>query len=166
MNHYETVFILTPVLSAEQIKEAVEKFKTVLTDNGAKIVNKENWGLRRLAYPIENKNTGYYNLIEFDAEPTVVEKLEIAFRRDERILRFLTVRLDKFAAEYAAKRRVLRREKIEERIAQEEAAKAEAAAVQETIAGNAPEEAAAAEAPAVEAAPAEPAADANQETKE
>jgi len=142
MNHYETVFILTPVLSAEQIKEAVEKFKKVLTDNGGEIVNRESWGLRRLAYPIENKNTGYYNLIEFDGEPTIVDKLEVAFRRDERILRFLTTRLDKFAYEYAAKRRTLRREKIEERIAQEEAAKAEAEALQETIAATQEETAA------------------------
>ena len=53
MNHYETVFILTPVLSDAQMKEAVEKFTKVLTDKGATIVNEENWGLRKLAYPID-----------------------------------------------------------------------------------------------------------------
>ena len=108
MNHYETVFILTPVLSDAQMKEAVEKFTTVLTDNGATIVNEENWGLRKLAYPIQKKSTGFYTLIEFDGEPTIVKKLEIAFRRDERVLRFLTFRLDKYAAEYAEKRRSLK----------------------------------------------------------
>ena len=108
MNHYETVFILTPVLSDAQMKEAVEKFKTVLTDNGAAIVNEENWGLRKLAYPIQKKSTGFYCLLEFNAEPTIVKKLEVAFRRDERIIRFLTFRLDKYAAEYAEKRRNLR----------------------------------------------------------
>ena len=105
MNHYETVFILTPVLSEAQMKEAVEKFKGVLTENDATIVNEENWGLRKLAYPIQNKTTGFYTLIEFDGDPTLVRKLETAYRRDEKVLRFLTFRLDKYAAEYAAKRR-------------------------------------------------------------
>ena len=108
MNHYETVFILTPVLSDAQMKEAVEKFKTVLTKNGAAIVNEEAWGLRKLAYPIQHKSTGFYTLIEFDGEPTIVKTLETAFRRDEKVLRFLTFRLDKNAAEYAAKRRSLK----------------------------------------------------------
>lgn len=105
MNNYETVFILTPVLSDQQAKEAVEKFTKVLTDNGAAIVNEENWGLRKLAYPIEKKSTGYYTLVEFDSNPEVIKKLETAFRRDERMLRFLTFRLDKYAKEYADKRR-------------------------------------------------------------
>ena len=108
MNHYETVFILTPVLSDIQMKETVDKFKAVLTNNGASIVNEENWGLRKLAYPIQHKSTGFYTLIEFDAEPTVVKILEIAFRREEKVIRFLTFRLDKYAAEYAAKRRSLK----------------------------------------------------------
>ena len=105
---YETVFILTPVLSDAQMKEAVEKFAKVLTDNNATIVNYEEWGLRKLAYPIQKKSTGFYNLIEFEADPTVIRKLETAFRRDERVLRFLVFRNDKYAAEYAAKRRSLK----------------------------------------------------------
>ncbi len=109
MNHYETVFILTPVLSEPQMKEAVEKFKAVLAKYGAEIVNEENWGMRKLAYPIQKKTTGFYNLLEFDAEPTVVAKLETAYRRDERVLRFLTFHLDKFAHEYAIKRRSLKK---------------------------------------------------------
>ena len=110
---YETVFILTPVLSDAQMKEAVEKFSTVLADNGATIVNAEMWGLRKLAYPIQKKSTGFYTLIEFNGEPTIVRKLETAFRRDERVLRFLTFRLDKYAAEYAEKRRSLKAGKTE-----------------------------------------------------
>ncbi len=105
---YETVFILTPVLSDAQMKEAVEKFTTVLTKNGATIVNEENWGLRKLAYPIQKKSTGFYTLVEFEGEPTIIKKLETAYRRDERVLRFLTFRLDKYAAEYAEKRRSLK----------------------------------------------------------
>ena len=108
---YETVFILTPVLSDAQMKEAVEKFSKVLTDNGATIVNTEEWGLRKLAYPIEKKSTGFYCLVEFDGEPTIVKKLETAYRRDERVIRFLTFRLDKYAAEYAAQRRSLKANK-------------------------------------------------------
>ena len=111
---YETVFILTPVLSDAQTKEAVEKFSKVLTDNGATIVNTEDWGLRKLAYPIQKKSTGFYTLIEFDGDPTLVKKLETAFRRDERVVRFLVFRLDKYAAEYAAKRRSLRANKAAE----------------------------------------------------
>ncbi len=106
--HYETVFILTPVLSDEQMKEAVEKFSKVITDNGGTVVNTEEWGLRKLAYPIAKKSTGFYTLIEFDADPKNVRKLETAYRRDERVIRFLTFRLDKYAAEYAAKRRALK----------------------------------------------------------
>lgn len=105
MNQYETVFILTPVLSDVQMKETVEKFKGLLVNLGAEIVNEENWGLKKMAYAIEKKSTGFYSLLEFKAEPTVVEKLEIGYRRDERVIRFLTVKLDKFAAQYAEKRR-------------------------------------------------------------
>ncbi len=108
MNHYETVFILTPVLSDVQMKEAVDKFKAYITSHAGEIVNEELWGLRKLAYPIQKKSTGFYTLIEFDANPDLVKKLETQFRRDERVLRFLTFRLDKYAAEYAAKRRSLR----------------------------------------------------------
>ena len=114
MNNYETVFILTPVLSDAQMKEAVEKFSKVLTDNGATIVNTEEWGLRKLAYPIQKKSTGFYSLIEFDGPAEIVKKLETAFRRDERVIRFLTFRLDKYAHEYAAKRRSLRAKKAAE----------------------------------------------------
>jgi len=145
MNKYETVFILTPVLSDDQMKETVEKFKTVLTDNGGNIENEENWGLRKLAYPIENKNTGFYTLIEFEGEPTIVDKLETAYRRDEKVIRFLTFRLDKYAAEYAVKRRAVRK-------AKQEAAAQEAAAAQDEAAPVAVEEAPKAEeAPAAEA---------------
>ena len=114
MNSYETVFILTPVLSEDQMKEAVEKFKGVLVDNGAEIVNEEQWGLRKLAYPIQKKSTGFYVLLEYTAEPTIVKKLDIAFRRDERVIRFLTFRLDKYALEYARKRTALRAKKQSE----------------------------------------------------
>ena len=105
MNQYETVFILTPVLSDEQMKETVAKLKKVLADNGAEILNEEAWGLKKMAYAIQKKSTGFYCLLEFKAEPSVVNKLEVAYRRDEKVIRFITVKLDKYAAEYAEKRR-------------------------------------------------------------
>ena len=114
MNQYETVFILTPVLSDVQMKEAVDKFKGLLTAEGAEIINEENWGLKKLAYPIEKKSTGFYQLIEFKAEPTVIDKLEVNYRRDERVIRYLTVKLEKYAAEYAAKRRSVKSTKKED----------------------------------------------------
>jgi small subunit ribosomal protein S6 len=114
MNQYETVFILTPVLSDAQMKEAVDKFKGILTDAGAEIINEENWGLKKLAYPIQKKSTGFYQLIEFKAKPTVIDTLEVNFRRDERVIRFLTFRMDKYAAEYAAKRRNVKSAKKED----------------------------------------------------
>ncbi|MBP6231253.1 MAG: 30S ribosomal protein S6 [Paludibacteraceae bacterium] len=108
MNHYEAVFILTPVLSDVQMKEAVEKFKSLLEQEGAEIVNVEHWGLRKLAYPIQKKSTGFYSLIEFNAESPIVDKLELQLRRDERVIRFLTLKMEKYAVEYAEKRRKLK----------------------------------------------------------
>ena len=105
MNQYETVFIMTPVLSDQQMKETVAKFKGILTDAGAEIINEEEWGLKTMAYPTQKKSTGFYELIEFKAEPSVIAKLEVAFRRDERVIRYITVKNEKYAAEYAEKRR-------------------------------------------------------------
>jgi small subunit ribosomal protein S6 len=105
LKNYETVFILTPVLSDTQMKDAVEKFKSVLKDNGAEIENEENWGLRKLAYPIQHKNTGFYQLFEFKAKPTLINTLEVEYKRDERILRFLTTVLDKHSIQYNKKRK-------------------------------------------------------------
>ena len=105
MNHYETVFIATPVLSDVQTKELFGKFQGVITENGGQIVSSEDWGLRKLAYPIQKKTTGFYYLIEFEGEGDLVEKLETQYRRDERVIRFLTFRMDKYAVEYAEKRR-------------------------------------------------------------
>ena len=114
MNQYETVFILTPVLSDDQTKETVAKFKKVLTEKGAEILNEEAWGLKKLAYQIEKKTSGFYFLMEFKAEPEVIKTLETAYRRDERLIRFQTVKLDKYAAEYPEKRRKKNQSKVEE----------------------------------------------------
>ena len=111
MNQYETVFILTPVLSEEQMKEAVKKYEDFLKANGAKVVHKENWGMRKLAYPIQKKSSGFYNLLEYTSDDgDLISKLEITYKRDERVLRFLTVKLDKHAVTYNEKKRRLKKE--------------------------------------------------------
>ncbi|MBQ9399038.1 MAG: 30S ribosomal protein S6 [Bacteroidales bacterium] len=105
LKQYETVFIATPVLSETQMKEAVAKYTQLIKDNGGEIVYEEDWGLKPFAYPIQHKTSGFYYLIEFKAEPTFVETLETQYHRDERIIRFLTVALDKNAVAYAQHRR-------------------------------------------------------------
>ena len=105
LKQYETVFIMTPVLSDDQMKEAVGKFKAMLADNGAKLVHEENWGLRKLAYPIQKKTTGFYYLLEYQAPGDLVANIEVAFKRDERMLRFLTIVLDKNSLAYNEKKR-------------------------------------------------------------
>lgn len=104
-NRYEAVFILTPVLSEEQAKEAVKKFTGYLKSNKAKIVHEENWGLKKLAYPIQKKSTGFYHLVEFEAESTLVKPFETELIRDERVMRFLTVKMDKHHVDFAESRR-------------------------------------------------------------
>ena len=105
MKNYETVFILNPALSEEQVQDAVDKYEKYLKSNGSKIITKEIWGLKKLAYTIQNKNSGFYNLIEYTAPADVVSSLEVEFSRDETIMRYLTVTLDKDALAWAEKRR-------------------------------------------------------------
>ena len=105
MNHYETVFILNPVLSDKQIEEAVKKYVSLLESNNSKVNHKEDWGLKKLAYTIQNKNSGFYHLLQFESDAEVINSIEVEFRRDERVMRFLTVKLDTYALEWAEKRK-------------------------------------------------------------
>lgn len=105
MNRYETVFIMTPVLSEDQAAETVEKFKKILKDGKAKMTHEESWGLRKLAYPIQKKSTGFYHLFEFEAEGELINPFETEFRRDERVIRFLTTKMDKHHIAWAEKKR-------------------------------------------------------------
>ena len=115
LNNYETVFITNPVLSAPQMKEAVDKFKAIITNGKGEIVHEEDWGLRKLAYPIQKKSTGFYYLIEYKVDGEIIDKLETEFRRDERVMRFLSVKLGKYAFAYAEKKRSLKQQKQEEK---------------------------------------------------
>ncbi|MCY4562722.1 MAG: 30S ribosomal protein S6 [Flavobacteriaceae bacterium] len=112
MQHYETVFILNPVLSESLIEETVRKYQQYIISNEGEIVDFENWGLKKLAYPINKKKSGFYHLIEFRSEGNLVSNLEIQFRRDEKVLRYLTVKLDKYALAWSEKRRMKRQENI------------------------------------------------------
>jgi small subunit ribosomal protein S6 len=105
MNHYETVFILNPVLSEQQVEETVSQFEDYLTSKGAQMVSKEDWGLKKLAYEIQHKKSGFYHLFEFKAPGEIISGFETEFKRDERIMRFLTVKLDTHAVAWAEKRR-------------------------------------------------------------
>lgn len=106
VKQYETIFILTPVLSEEQTKEAVDFYRKTLKDSGCKIVTEEHWGLRKLAYPIQKKSTGFYHVFQFEGHSEIVKELDVAYFRDERVLRYLTVSLDKHAIAYLEKRKV------------------------------------------------------------
>ncbi|MBQ9463239.1 MAG: 30S ribosomal protein S6 [Bacteroidales bacterium] len=125
MKQYETVFIATPVLSDTQMKEAVAKYTDLIKANGGEIVYEEDWGLKQLAYPIQHKTSGFYYLIEFKADPQFVSTLETQYHRDERILRFLTVVLDKNSIAYAEHRRQVRAGKAAAAKAEEAAPAAE-----------------------------------------
>ena len=102
---YETVFIITPLLTEDQMKDVAGKYRDYLKSQGAEILHEENWGLRKLAYPIKKKTTGFYHLVEFSADPAIIARFELEFRRDEQILRYITVTEDKHHSEYSARRR-------------------------------------------------------------
>ena len=96
---------MNPVLSDEQVRETVKKFIDYLKSKKATISHEENWGLKKLKYVIQKKKTGFYYLIEFQADVSIIGNFEVEFQRDERVIRWQTIRLDKFAMEYADRRR-------------------------------------------------------------
>ena len=110
LNQYELVVIFTPVLSDDETKNIISQYADIVTDNGGEMIHQEAWGLKQLAYPIDKKTTGIYHLYQFKAPSDIVGKLEIQFKRDDRIMRHLTTRLDKYAIEYAETRRKKRAE--------------------------------------------------------
>ena len=105
MNTYETVFIMNPVLSDDQIKETVKKFVGYIKKKKGTVSHEENWGLKKLKYSIQKKKTGFYYLIEFEASGNTIKELEVEFKREERIIRWQTIKLEKYAKEYAETRK-------------------------------------------------------------
>ena len=105
MNNYETMLILNPVLSEEQVKESMSTFKSILTSLKAEFISEELWGLKKMKYSIQNRKTGFYVLFEYKTSPETISKIELDLKRDERIMRFMTVKQDKHAVDYSLKRR-------------------------------------------------------------
>lgn len=113
VNRYETVFILTPVLSDDQVRETVKKVEERLSNAGAKVIHREDWGLRKLAYPIQKKSTGFYTLLEYELEGVQLADFELFMKRDERVIRFLTVKMEKNHIDFAESRRGKKESKSE-----------------------------------------------------
>ncbi|WP_185871391.1 30S ribosomal protein S6 [Blattabacterium cuenoti] len=105
LKHYENIIIITPILSDDQAKETAKEYENYIIQKKGKIIHQEHWGLKKLAYPIQKKQSGCYHLLEFLLESDWVSNLELKLRQDERILRFLTVKLNKYGIEYAEIRR-------------------------------------------------------------
>lgn len=114
VNHYELMVIFTPILSDEDTKKSIESYGNMVTDNGGEMIHQEAWGLRQLAYPIDKKTTGIYHLYEFKAPGELIEKIEIQFKRDDNIMRWMFTRLDKYGVEYNERRRKKLAEKKKE----------------------------------------------------
>ncbi len=95
MNNYETLFVIKPELEEEATKANVQKFSDIITKNGGEIVSVDEWGKRKLAYPILDRTEGYYVLTTFKSEPTLPLELERNFKITEDIMRYLVKRLDK-----------------------------------------------------------------------
>ncbi len=101
MRNYEVTLIVDPVLSGDEIKATAQTYVDHLKGEGCTIVHLDDMGLRTLAYPINKRNSGIYYCIEFEAPSgAFIDKMELALRRDERIMRFLTVNLDKYGVKY------------------------------------------------------------------
>lgn len=105
MNQYETVIIFTPVLSDDDVKRTEEAYKDFLRSNGGEIVAEEHWGLKQLAYKIKKKSTGIYYVLEYKGPGDITSKLDIQFNRDENVLRYATIRLDKYSIDYNERKR-------------------------------------------------------------
>jgi small subunit ribosomal protein S6 len=106
MRQYEVTFIIDPVLPSEEINGVAKNYQEQLGQEGCEIVNVDAMGLRQLAYPIHKRSSGIYYCIEFTSPGhDSIDKLELALRRDERIMRFLTVKLDKYGVKYNADKR-------------------------------------------------------------
>ena len=100
VNQYETTLIVTPVLTDTELKELTSGYVKFLKSKGAEIIHEDHWGLKQLAYPIKNKTTGFYFLVEFKVDTQVINEFEVNLKRDESVMRFLTVKLDKYAVKY------------------------------------------------------------------
>jgi small subunit ribosomal protein S6 len=104
-NHYETVVILSPVLTDDQVKKTVEGYIKRIKKDGGKVVHRPNPAQRTLAYPIAKHTRGIYQVIQFTTKPEAIAPLEQAYKIDENIIRFFTIKLDRYGVAYYEKER-------------------------------------------------------------
>ncbi|HMN48214.1 MAG TPA: 30S ribosomal protein S6 [Ignavibacteriaceae bacterium] len=104
---YESAILINAALDDQQIESIITRVKDLITNNGGEIRELENWGRKRLAYPVEKSKIGYYAIFRFDAPGDIVAKLERAYSLDEQILRFVTLKLSKDALEQIEKNKTL-----------------------------------------------------------
>lgn len=119
LKHYELIVIFTPILSDDDLKKTIKHYADFVKQQGGEMVHEETWGLRQLAYPIDKKTTGIYHLYEFKAPGDTIEKMEVQFGRDDRIMRFVFTKLDKYAVEYNERRRQKLAKKAQEKDTEE-----------------------------------------------
>ena len=94
LNKYETIYIIKPEVEEQGIKELVEKFNTLIETEGGKVSETQEWGLKRLAYPIQKKEQGYYVLVNFEANPESIVELERVYKITDSVMKFITIRKD------------------------------------------------------------------------
>jgi len=94
MRHYENLVILKHTLTAEEIVGELKAIEEVITSNGAEIAATDDMGMRKLAYPIQKNERGYYYVIYYTVNPSAINEIERRFRINENLLRFMTVKYD------------------------------------------------------------------------
>ncbi|MCX6152043.1 MAG: 30S ribosomal protein S6 [Ignavibacteriales bacterium] len=118
-NNYESAVIINAAIEEDQIEAAIKRIEDIIRVNGGEMVDVDKWGRKRLAYTVNKTKSGYYVIIRFVAPPELISKLERMYQLDEYILRYLTIKLDKFALEYLDKSKALKdQEKLDALLAE------------------------------------------------
>lgn len=112
MRQYETTFIINPTLSGDEIKQTAQMYVDFLKEEGAEIIHLEEMGVLQLAYPIKKRSSGAYFWLEYNSPSgAIIDKMELAFRRDDNVLRYLTIKADKHRTQYNVDKRAGKFEK-------------------------------------------------------
>ena len=152
MRNYENLVIVKPTLTAEEIQNSIAAIEEVITSNGGEIATTNAMGMRKLAYPIDKNERGYYHVIYYTVAPSSISEIERRFRINEELLRFVTIKYD-------SNREIKAWNQLVEKAKKSAAATSAAAAAPVTEEAPATEEAPVTEtAPTAEAAPATEAA--------
>ena len=92
LNKYESIYIINPNVEAEGIKSLVEKFNALIAEEGGKVTETTEWGMKKLAYPIKKLNQGYYVLVNFEAKAEFIDELERVYKITDNVIKFITIR--------------------------------------------------------------------------